>query len=110
MYTKSKIQIINESLQVKDNFKRGLEELMEKYIIEDSVFVIQESVKEVTKGYFNINNEYSNLQEAIRNCNVTKQGIRIMENKSFQVGDIYNNLSECESEKILDIERLEYAC
>ena len=39
MYTKSIIQQTAENLKLKDNFRMALENLMEKYNIEDSVFI-----------------------------------------------------------------------
>lgn len=109
MYTKSKIQLINEALMLKSNFKEGLENIMEKYQIEDSIFAFDNKVKEVTNGYFSIDNEYANLHEAVSNCNIFMQGIRIINNEKYQVGSIFNMLSECPSGKqILDINSLEY--
>ena len=39
MQTKSKIQLIRESLAMASDYREGLENLMNKYTIEDSVFV-----------------------------------------------------------------------
>ena len=41
MYTKSIIQQTIEALRAKDNFRAAIESLMEKYNIEDSVFVLK---------------------------------------------------------------------
>ena len=109
MYTKSLIQQNLEILHLKENFNDGVSSLMEKYNIEDSIFVINNgSVKELTKGYFVIENEYDNIDDAIRNCNINTQGIRVVENKKFTTGTIYYNLSKCpKGANILDIELYE---
>lgn len=109
MYTKSKIQLINEALLLKSEFESGLKNIMEKYQVEDSIFIYNKNVYEATKGYFVINEEYSDLHEAISNCNIFQQGIRIIDNSKYQVGYIFNSLSECPKDKqILDIDCLEY--
>lgn len=110
MFTKSKIQQITETLECKNSFKEGLNQLMEKYNIEDSIFVfVNGQAKEVTKGYFTIKEEYDNLKDAVSNCDITSNGIRIMENSKFQIGCIYGLLSACpKDDKILDISNIEY--
>ncbi len=110
MQTKSNIQLIKEALQQSNNFREGLENLMEKYNIEDSVFVCANSmVMEATKGYFVELNSYDNLQDAVRECNGkwNKCGVRVINNQKFVVGEIKQYLSECkEGEKVFDINRL----
>ena len=68
MYTKSKIQLIKESLSKKHDFECGLTELMDKYNITDAIFVIQENINEVKLGYFDTVASYDTLNEAIKNC------------------------------------------
>ena len=47
--------------------------------------------------------EYSSLEEAARNYNIG-ESVRIIENKTFQVGSTYSKVSEIkESEKIIDL-------
>lgn len=108
MYTKSLIQQHIENLHIKESFNDGLSSLMEKYNIKDNIFVINNGVvKEVTKGYFIIEKECDNLDEAIRECDIRNMGIRIINNKIFQVGNIYTNLSQCPKESsIFDINTL----
>lgn len=106
MYTKSKIQLIKESLSKKHDFECGLTELMDKYNITDAIFVIRENINEVKLGYFDTVASYDTLNEAIKNCDINTQGIRIIENNEYQVGTICNNLSQCNSDKIIDIETL----
>lgn len=108
MYTKSIIQQTVEALKVKDNFRAGIESLMDKYIIEDSVFVLKNGfVHEAVTGYFTVEGDYNTLQEAVSACNVTNMGIRVMKD-TFQVGKLHNNLSECEEgKKVFDLSKLE---
>lgn len=109
MYTKSIIQQKIEALHEKDSFRIAIENLMEKYNIEDSVFVFRNgNMREVVEGYFVTESDHIDLAEAISNCNPHTMAIRIMGEK-FQVGIVYNKISECsENKKILDLRRLEY--
>lgn len=108
MYTKSIIQQTVEMFEAKNSFKTAIESLMEKYNIEDSVFIFNKGMMhEVVNGYFVVENEYNNISEAISNCNISTMGVRIMGNK-FQIGTIHNKIAECESNKpIFDLTRLE---
>ena len=108
MYTKSKIQMINEMIQARNEFKSVLEEIMDKYNVEDSIFTYTNNrVVEVVDGYFVPQNEYSTVEEAINNCGVN-MGIRIQNNKNFVVGNIYEMLSMCQnSSNVLNINKLE---
>lgn len=109
MYTRSIIKQIKDVLEVKESFNEGLTSLMDKYNVEDSIFVISEgSVKEVVKGYFVITKEFDTLKEALHECDVRCMGIRIIANNKFQIGNIYQNLSQCPKEgQIFDINTLE---
>ena len=109
MYTKSIIQQAVETMRAKDNFRTAIEQLMEKYNIEDSVFVLKNGfMHEVVEGYFVTENEYTNLAEAMSNCDINTMGIRII-GESFQTGRIYSRLSECAdtNKKVFDLKRLE---
>lgn len=104
MYTKSLIQQNIENIRLKESFNDGLNNLMDKYNIEDSIFIYNGSVKEVTNGYFVESKEFDNLKDAINNYDIN-MGIRIMENERFQIGYIYNQLSQCPKDShILDIQ------
>lgn len=105
MFTKSRIQQITESIQSKNNFKEGLDQLMEKYNIQDSIFVsLKGQAQEVTRGYFAITKEYNNLQDAINECDTRIEGIRIINNEKFQRGQVVGVLSACPKDcEILDI-------
>lgn len=109
MYTKSIIQQTVESMRAKDSLRTAIEQLMEKYNIEDSVFVLKNGfMHEVVEGYFVTENDYNNLDEAISACDINTMGIRVMGN-NFQTGKIYNRLSECvdTEKKVFDLKRLE---
>lgn len=96
MYTKSLIQQKIEILHLRENFNDTLTELLEKYNIHDNIFMVnQGECMEVTRGYFVLLEEYQDLSEAIKNCDVFNQGIRIINNSTFQVGNIYSNLNSC---------------
>lgn len=108
MFTKSIIQQTVESLHAKDNFRVAIEQLMEKYNIEDSVFVFKNGyLHEAVTGYFAMVNEFNNLSDAISACN-GNMAVRVMENKLFQVGTLHNTISECAPEsKVFDLDKLE---
>lgn len=109
MYTKSLIQQTVENLRAKDNFRVAIEQLMEKYNIEDSVFILKNGfIHEVVEGYFaTIGAEYTTIDEAVSVCDINTMGIRVKEN-TFQVGKIYNRISECKDcDKVFDLKRLE---
>lgn len=108
MYTKSIIQQRLEAIQAKDNFRVAIEQLMEKYNIEDSVFVMRNGyLQEVIEGYFAVEQEFDVLTEAVSACDMGVMGIRVMGDK-FQTGSIHNRISECaENKKVFDLSRLE---
>ena len=108
MYTKSIIQQKLETLRAKDNFRVAIEQLMEKYNIEDSVFVMRNGyLQEVVEGYFAVENDYDTITEAVSNCDMNVMGVRVMGNK-FQTGKVHNRISECtEDKKVFDLSRLE---
>lgn len=111
MYTKSKIQQIRESINRKNEFYDIMNYYTEKYIVEDSIFInTKKGVMEVVKGYFAVNNEYDNLNEAFNNIK-EDQALRITGNNKFQIGSVFERLSECpENAEIYDIETLEQIC
>ena len=106
MYTKSIIQQTVEALQTKGMFKDRLDNLMNKYIIEDSVFLFKNNnLHEVVEGYFEVEKEFDNLTDAIRECN--SMCIRVINNTTFMVGNLRKTISECNSEnKVFDLDRL----
>lgn len=108
MFTKSIIQQTVEAMQLKSDFIVALENLMDKYYIEDSVFVLKNgSLREVVEGYFVTEKEFDNINEAISECDVTNMGIRVMRD-TFQIGTIQSKISECAPDKkVFDLKRLE---
>lgn len=111
MQTKSNIQLIREACELANGYKDGLMNLMEKYTIEDSIFVYRNGqIYEATKGYFECVAEYDNVYEAIRECwgKFGTMGIRIINNDHFEAGNIHQFLNECSKEhKVLCIDNLE---
>lgn len=108
MYTKSLIQQTIESIRAKDNLKAGIAQLMEKYNIEDSVFVLKNGfLHEAVEGYFVTEKEYDNLDVAVSECDINTMGIRVTGN-SFQTGKLYKSILECDTDKkVFDLKRLE---
>jgi hypothetical protein len=102
MWTKSKIQLIKENLNYKDNFRNAIDSLMEKYTIEDSIFTYKNELFEVTRGYFDHVNNYNSLNEAINNIG-DGMVIRVKNNQEFEIGYLRTYLNECKSDRILDI-------
>lgn len=109
MQTKSNIQLIKESIAIKEAAKTSLTNLMDKYNIEDSVFAFKNGMMyECTTGYFEVIGEYNNIDEAVKQANIKSQSIRVINNTTFQVGNIHNILSECAADnKVFDLNRLE---
>ena len=108
MYTKSIIQQTIERLHEKDSFRIAIENLMEKYNIEDSVFVFKKgNMREVVEGYFVTDSDYTNLADAISACDPQTMAIRVI-GENFQVGTVHTKLCEFESNKrIFDLQVLE---
>lgn len=109
MYTKSLIQQNVELLKAKDAYRSSIERLMEKYNIEDSVFVFKNGqIYEAVEGYFEVENIYDSIEKAVSECNIYNSCIRVMNNSSFQIGKLHRTLSECkEDSQVFDLDRLE---
>lgn len=113
MWTKSKIQLIKESYELQSNYREGLMNLMEKYNIVDNIFTFKNGqIFEATKGYFIKKNEYQSLDEALNGCNhlFDNMGIRIINNNTFELGEIKTTLSECNvsENSVFDINNVNY--
>lgn len=112
MFTKSKIQLIKESIEIANDYKESLNNLMDKYNIEDNIFIYKSGkLFEVTQGYFIENKEYTNLTDAIYDCLIDhnqNMGIRIIENQKFIVGIIQNTIPDKYDQKVLDITKLSF--
>ena len=106
MQTKSNIQLVRENLAVRDAFKSNLEAFMDKYMVEDSYFTPSKKalgeMEENVKGYFVFEHEYNTFNEAISNM-THEDTIRIISNMRFQIGKVYEKLSEAKGGRIIDI-------
>lgn len=100
MQTKSNIQLVKEALQYKESFKECLSDLVNKYMVENSTFSFNGSLKEEVNGYFVVENEYNTLDEAMSNF-TPGQLVRVVENKKFQIGTVSEKLSNTSNEKIV---------
>jgi hypothetical protein len=81
---------------------------MEKYNIEDSVFVFNNGfLREAVEGYFNVEYVYDSLDKAISESDSKNLVVRVINNSVFQTGKLYNTLSECKDDsRVLDLYRL----
>lgn len=104
MQTKSNIQLIKEQLRQKEIFKNNLSALMNKYTVEDNFFTMKNdaSLNEEVSGYFKTESEYKSLDEAVSNMK-KGQAIRIINNETFVVGNVYKKLSESGDGSVYDI-------
>jgi len=113
MQTKSNIQLIREGLALREASADNIKAFMEKYTIEDSYFGITRgmspkeikethTLSEYTRGYFVVEHEYTDIDEAISNMSLNHV-IRIIENKRFQIGKRFEKLSDVHGDNIIDI-------
>ena len=113
MQTKSNIQLIREGLAIRDSFKDNIKSFMDKYTIEDSFFGLSRNnnmyslkeshtMTEYTRGYFVFEHEYTDIDTAISNMTLDHT-LRIVDNKRFQIGKVYEKLSEAKGDKVIDI-------
>lgn len=106
---KSKIQMIQESINIKHQLTESLNNLMDEYNINDNIFIYTPnkhncSISEVVSGYFESLGEYNTLEEAMSEIDPFTHCIRIINNEKFQIGYMRNNISECNKEhKIKDL-------
>ena len=109
MQTKSNIQLIKELITIKESAKNSLNNLMDKYTIEDSVFAFKNGIMyECTEGYFEVVSEYNTIDEAVKYADIKSQSIRVINNTTFQVCNVRTILSECDTDKkVFDLNRLE---
>lgn len=108
MNTKSKIQLISEQIENKERFKNDIESILEKYTVEDNIFISKNGVTlSVINGYFVPNTQYDSLTEAMSDF-INNFTIRIEKDK-FTTGTVYEYLSECpEGSKVFDINTEKY--
>lgn len=107
MYTRSIIQQQIERENIQESFKNGLNNIMDKYTVENSVFgLVNGRVVEAVRGYFVEEKEYDSIDEAMNDFG---KAIRIQGNKKFITGTIYESIAKCpKDQKILDLDTLEY--
>lgn len=105
MLTKSKIQLIQENEERVASFGEAINNLMDKYMIEDNIFAFEGlQLMEVTKGYFEVKSEYNTLKEALQEIKADSSlCIRVKENNKFFTGHRRQYLSECKGGQILKI-------
>ena len=109
MNNKSYIQVQLEYIQSKGNLEQEVSSIMEKYDIKDTVFgIINGRSQELSHGYLVESKKHESLSEAIREMN-QGQALRVVDNKEFIVGDVYEHLTDCpeEADHIFNIEFLE---
>lgn len=108
MYTKSIIQQHIEKINTLNILQESLSNFMDRYTVKDGVFgLFQNKMYEITCGYLIQEQKFEKLEDAIRVMKPS-QGIRVVENKEFTIGDIISNLHDCpENCNVLDIEFLE---
>lgn len=109
MNTKSNIQLVIETENIKSRFKSALSKLVESYEIKGNVFALdfRKSPVEVSDGYFVEEKTFDNLSDCINEMKLD-QAISINEDK-FILGHVEQQLANCdESLKVLDIEYLKY--
>lgn len=93
MWTKSKIQLINESSTQKSTYLRQVEELLENYNVEDCVIGFDGEITMPHSGFFASNYRSSNIDDLFEHMKGNEY-IRIGEN-CFECGYIYKRLSDC---------------
>ena len=106
MQTKSNIQIIRENLMRREAFADTIKNLIENYTVKNCYFGISidenKPAIEYIDGYFTVNQEYSDINEAISNM-APDSIIRIIDNYKFQVGERFKKLSGVKGDNIIDI-------
>ncbi len=110
MNTISNIQKFLQTIDIKERFKNSIYNIIESYSIQGNIFTMDcnGNVLEMISGYFVEEKEYDNLNECVKDMNINKQAIRIIEDK-FILGTLEQQLSLCdENKKVIDIQYLQY--
>lgn len=109
MYKRSTIQMQIEQNELKNKLGNAIEQLLEKYTVNDIVFgLVNGQPAEMTKGYMVEMKQYDTLKQAITEMKVT-QVVRF-DGEKYYIGDFKSQLNECNVEKpIFDIELLEFS-
>ena len=101
-------QMINESNSIND-FKTEIRNLNSKYNIEQEIFGISENGKASTiqYGYLIVKEEYSNLEEALRNFDSRNDAIYIVDEETVILGEHIPYLDEAmKDKKVIDANTL----
>lgn len=109
MNTKSNIQLVIETENIKNRFKRTIKNISESYTVKGNVFMIdyRKNPVELVDGYFVECKEFDNLDDCIKEMKLN-QAVSINENK-FILGDVKEHLEDCEEgKKVMDVEYLKY--
>ena len=108
MLNRSIIQMQLDAIKERSVLNEYISSIMESYTITDAVFGLYEGkCGEITRGYFVPVKESDDLQECIRDIDLRSQGIRVIDNEKFILGNIFPALYECADEDhVFDIEFL----
>ncbi len=108
MLNRSIIQMQLDAIKERSVLNEHISSIMESYTITDAVFGLYEGkCGEITRGYFVPVKESDDLQECIRDIDLRSQGIRVIDNEKFILGNIFPALYECADEDhVFDIEFL----
>ena len=110
MNTISNIQKFLQTVDAKERFKNSIYDIIENYSVQGNIFAsdCNGNVIEAMTGYFVEEKEYSNLNECVKDMNINKQAVRVVENK-FVLGTLERQLSSCnETKKVIDVQYLQY--
>lgn len=103
--------MVRESIDSKNLFRKEIENLMENYLVADNIFVMKgKELSEVTEGYFVCTGEFDSLNDVFEAI-ALGDAVRVIRNAEFQVGHLYNLISECPQDSefpILHISEQEY--
>ena len=103
MWQRSAIQQMTEMQNTMFAFKTTLNKIMECYNVQNNIFgIISGTPLEITSGYFIVESEYDNFDEAMRNFDINSNLVRIVENKKFYVGTYANRIADVEEGKIAE--------
>lgn len=105
MTQKSLIQTILEQNAMIEKLKASIQTLCEAYTIKGNVFGIRHGYPcEFQTGYFVVESETNDLQDAIREMRNIDSCIRVYED-TFQTGSIHSYITECDSDKkVIDLD------
>lgn len=105
MFQKSMIQQIMEQNAAVNSFKASLEDILEKYTVVANAFAFRNNkTVEINEGYMVVDAEVDNLYDAIKEMKDFSYCIRIIENKTFQVGHLVQFASDGGDNRVIDLD------